>query len=119
MDSSNEYYGIIEKLDNLQHGQSEIEKNIGVILERIDQRDSQYNQKFCDINTALEKAGEGRKVLHQKQDAFDKRLDEIQPTINQAKGFFANSSKILWGLGGIILIGILANAAPAILERLN
>lgn len=110
---------ILEKLEVLTHCQSDIEKNIATILERIDQRDKQYCDQFSDIRDDIKKGYEGRTVLHKKQDDLEKDLNTMRPTIDRVESTFKNIGKIIWGFVAVILAGVLISSLPAIIEVLK
>ena len=85
----------------------------------MDQRDTMYQDQFNDCKDGLEKACQGRTVLHKKVDDIEIKLEKIQPTIEQGKVFFGNVSKIMWGIAGLVFIAILANSLPTIIEGLK
>jgi len=116
MDSKETNAIILEKLDHLSEGQTEIEKNMATILERIDQRDEKYCTQFTDIKETIKKGSEGRKVLHQKQDEIEKKIEEIKPDILFVKAVRKNINKVVGWAVLVIVIGIILTALPKIIE---
>ena len=136
MDSKETNTLILGKLDELASGQTEIEKNIATMFERMDQRDARYIGQFDDLKSDIQKGNEGRKVLHQKQDDLEKNINKViplidtvsghaikikkmEPTVIKADGIFKHLDKVIWGLIGVCALGFILKYAPGMIEAIK
>ncbi len=141
---------ILDKLGDLATGQNNLNEaqnimngEIKTLIERGEQQEKRHNEQIVDIKEDIQKAYNGRTVLHQKTDDLEKKVNEIaplkervlsveekqkkqddkinemKPVVEKTKNLYDGFGKIAWKVVGVIFIGLIIENLPQIIEQLG